>query len=206
MLINTNLKQFSEDLAAKKSVPGGGGAAALVGSLAAALSSMVLNFTIGKKEFSSVEEQMQNLLKEAEEAREKLILLVDEDAYVFNELMAVYSMPKNTEEEKTQRTVLLQEKAKKAALVPLSIAENALKILPIAKYALTDGNKNLSSDAVLSAILASATIRSAYYNVIINLNIIKDVDWVTNIKKQADEMVKKALESEGEIIKINDNF
>ena len=46
---------FASELASRKPVPGGGGAAAYVGALAAALCSMVGNFTVGKPRYVAVE-------------------------------------------------------------------------------------------------------------------------------------------------------
>ena len=52
-------------LAAKTSVPGGGGASAAVGALAAALGSMVGQFTLGKKRYADVEDDIRRLMEEA---------------------------------------------------------------------------------------------------------------------------------------------
>ena len=53
---------FLSELAAKVPAPGGGGAAALAGALGAALGSMVANYTIGKKKYAAVEEDVKGLL------------------------------------------------------------------------------------------------------------------------------------------------
>jgi formiminotetrahydrofolate cyclodeaminase len=50
--------EFLSALAAGQSTPGGGGAAALTAAQAAALVSMVINFTIGKKKDTDVEVDM----------------------------------------------------------------------------------------------------------------------------------------------------
>ena len=48
---NMSLDDFTRELSSKKPVPGGGGAAALAGALSASLSSMVVNYTLGKKHY-----------------------------------------------------------------------------------------------------------------------------------------------------------
>uniref|UniRef100_UPI0031592324 cyclodeaminase/cyclohydrolase family protein n=1 Tax=Caloramator sp. Dgby_cultured_2 TaxID=3029174 RepID=UPI0031592324 len=50
MLIEKTVKGFVEETFSASPVPGGGSVAALAGSLAAALSGMVANLTIGKKD------------------------------------------------------------------------------------------------------------------------------------------------------------
>ena len=44
-----SLEQFSAELASSSPAPGGGSASALTGAIAASLSSMVANLTVGKK-------------------------------------------------------------------------------------------------------------------------------------------------------------
>ena len=65
-------KDFAEALAAKQPVPGGGGAAAVVGALAAALCSMVANYTVGKKKYADVEDDVKQLLEQVDQEREQL--------------------------------------------------------------------------------------------------------------------------------------
>ena len=64
-MIESSLSEFAGMLAAKTSVPGGGGASAAVGALAAALGSMVGQFTLGKKRYADVEDDIRRLMEEA---------------------------------------------------------------------------------------------------------------------------------------------
>ena len=89
------LAQFAEQLAAKTPVPGGGGASALMGALGAALGSMVANYTVGKRKYAAVEEEVQDILARMEELRKKLLELVEEDAAAFEPLSRAYAIPKD---------------------------------------------------------------------------------------------------------------
>ena len=71
---------FAAALAARQSVPGGGGAAALAGALGTALCSMVAHYTVGKKAYASVQEDIERILIEAEDVRENLMGLINADA------------------------------------------------------------------------------------------------------------------------------
>ena len=73
-------KDFVDQLASKNPVPGGGGAAALVGAIGTALSSMVGNLTTGKKKYAEFEEDIQRILKRAQELQQDLMKMIDEDA------------------------------------------------------------------------------------------------------------------------------
>ena len=61
------MKEFIEALASGEPTPGGGGAAALVGSLAAALGSMVANLTSGKKKYAQYQKDIDRILEQLEE-------------------------------------------------------------------------------------------------------------------------------------------
>ena len=204
MFIEKSCEEFLDQLASKQSVPGGGGAAAMVGALAAALTSMVCNFTIGKKKYEQVQDKMQALLTEAESLRAKLQELVQDDAVAFNALMAVYKLPKETEEEQSLRKSMLQDKAKAAAMVPMEICRAAVAVQKLAIQALQDGNSDLASDAILAGILGRAALRSAYYNVLINLPITQDSEWNNRVKGELAELSALGEQLESEITKLGE--
>ena len=56
------VNDFLGKLASEAPTPGGGSVAALMGSMGAALVSMVANLTGGKKKYESVEEEVKKLL------------------------------------------------------------------------------------------------------------------------------------------------
>ena len=93
-------EDFVEALASKTSVPGGGGASALVGSVGVALGNMVANFTIGKKKYADVEEELKELREKAYCIQRELLDLVEKDAEAFEPLAKAYGLPSATEEEK----------------------------------------------------------------------------------------------------------
>jgi len=123
---------FLEALAAKQSTPGGGGAAALTGAQAAALVSMVVNFTLGNKKYAAVEGQMTEALAESETLRQEFLDLADRDVAAFGAVAACYGMPRDTDAEKEARTAALQSALQNAARVPLATAEKCLAVLALA--------------------------------------------------------------------------
>ena len=56
LLSAMSLNDFSLELASSSPAPGGGSASAVAGALAASLSSMVANLTIGKKGYEDYQE------------------------------------------------------------------------------------------------------------------------------------------------------
>ena len=173
-LTKLSCQEFLEKLASNAPTPGGGGGAAMAGALAVALTSMVGNLTVGKEKFAQYEAEVQELLAKAEALRLELLNLVNADAEAFNSFMVCYRMPKSTDEEKQARNQAIQNAAKEAAEVPLKIAEACLEIMKLAERIAIIGNPGAITDAAVSAIMARAALRSAVYNVVVNLKLIKD--------------------------------
>lgn len=196
---------FLDELASSKPTPGGGGAASYTGALATALISMVANLTVGKKGYEDVEDNIRNILEETEIHRWDLLKLVDKDAKAFSALMDSFKLPKNSEEEKLKRTAIIQDALKEAAAVPLEIARKCEVIIKLSSEIVEIGNKNAITDATISGILARAALRSALFNVKINLISIKDSEFVDVINQEMVFMEAKALDLENKIIKITES-
>ena len=202
----TELKStdFLTALASSAPAPGGGGGAAMAGALAAALASMVANLTIGKEKFAQQEPEVKELLDEAEEVRQTLLQLVEDDAAVFNSFMACYKLPKGTEEEKTARTQAIRQAAKQAAEGPLAIAKASYRALQLAQRLVCIGNPGVITDGACSALLARAALRCAEYNVRINLGLTKDEEYNRQVKAELNFLLKTAEELEQEALAVSD--
>lgn len=184
--------EFLDALAAKQSTPGGGGAAALTGSQAAALVSMVVNFTLGAKKYADAQEAMQGYLVQSEALRGGLLALADADVAAFNGVAACYGMPKETDAEKAARTAAMQTALIEAARVPLTTAERCLAVIELAGPVGSQGNTNVVSDAAVAIYLAEAALHAALINVNINLKFIKDEAFVAATVAQRDALVAAA--------------
>ena len=202
----TDLKstEFLTALASSAPAPGGGGGAAMAGALAAALASMVANLTIGKEKFAQQEPEVKALLEEAEEVRQRLLGLVEDDADVFNSFMSCYKLPKATEEEKAARTAAIRSAAKEAAEVPLAIARASYKVLTLAERLVRIGNPGVITDGACSALLARAALRCAEYNVRINLGLTKDEAYNQSVQEELNNLLKTAEELELEALAVTD--
>ena len=195
---------FLAALASSAPAPGGGGGAAMAGALAAALASMVCNLTIGKEKFAQQEPEVKELLNEAEEVRQSLLALVEDDAAVFNSFMACYKLPKATEAEKAARTAAIRSAAKQAAEVPLAIARASYRALMLAERLVCIGNPGVITDGACSAILARAALRCAEYNVRINLGLTKDEEYNHGVQAELNNLLKNAEELEAGALALTD--
>lgn len=199
-LLDTTCEKFLEELASKQPTPGGGAASALCGAVAAALTAMLANLTVGKAGSEENDQQTVQIIAAAGKLREELTVLADDDAAVFGKFMAAYKMPKTTDEEKAARTAAIQQAAVAAADVPMQIADKSLEVLKLARKLIVFGNPNAISDGTVSALMARAALRSALYNVKINLGLIKDDEYVAAARTKMQQMEAKAMEIEAFVL------
>jgi formiminotetrahydrofolate cyclodeaminase len=169
-----SIQTFLDTLASKSATPGGGSVAALMGAQAAALISMVCNLTIGKPQYAEVETQMQDLLAKAEGLRAELTAMVKTDIEVFNRLMAAYSQPKESDEEKTARSAAIQAILMEATEVPLACSRACKEVINLSEIAAEKGNLGVISDAGVAVMAAYSGLKSAALNVYINTGCLKD--------------------------------
>ena len=178
MIKDKPIQTFLDELASKSSTPGGGSAAAIMGAMGAALVSMVCNLTIGKQSYLDVEDDMKDVLRRAEELRERLTDMVRADVEAFDRVMAAYGLPKETEAQKTARSEAIQSALRAATEVPLNCARACAQAIALSRRVAEKGNRNVISDAGVAVLAAYAALRSAALNVYINAGAIKDKRFV----------------------------
>lgn len=197
---NMTLVEFAAKTASNEPVPGGGSIAAVSGSLAAALSEMVANLTIGKKKYAEVEEEMKVVSKKASALREKLLDDIQRDSESFAKVMEAMKLPKDTDEQKSVRQNAMQEGLKIAATIPFEIASDAYEVMPLADEVITKGNQNAVTDGLVAAMLARTAVLSALLNTKINLSSIKDEKFVEQMSTKVKELEEKTVEFEKNIL------
>lgn len=205
-LLDTTCEKFLEELASKQPTPGGGAASALCGATAAALTAMLGNLTAGKAGSEANDKMALEIIIDADKLRLELAQLADDDAAVFNKFMEAYKMPKATDTEKAMRTAAIGQAAIAAAEVPMQIADKSLEVLKLARKLIVFGNPNAISDGTVSALMARAALRSALYNVKINLGLIKDAAYVEQAAAKMQTLEAKALETEAFVLARTDEI
>lgn len=76
----------------------------------------------------------------------------------------------------------------------------------MARRIIVTGNPNAISDGTVSAIVARAALRSALYNVKINLGLIKDAAYVEQAAVKMQMLEAKALETEAFVLARTDEI
>ena len=204
MLRELTINDFTSVLGEGKATPGGGAAAALSASLAAALTSMVFNLTIDKKAAKDYPESVVTSMKEAREAtdrfRNRYLELMEDDAESFDGLMAAFSLPKETEEEKTHRKSSIDSSKERVLEIPYQLVKESFEMYDALKIATEYGNKNAISDAGVAAILIHSAIEGAALNVFINLAGSEVNEENISLKAHTDDYVEKSKSLKEDIV------
>jgi methenyltetrahydrofolate cyclohydrolase len=195
MYTDQPLQDYLHALASEDSTPGGGSAAALSGAMGAALASMVCRLTLGKEAYAGVRQEIEELLRRAENLRSRFQQLFQEDIEAYGRLAASYKLPRETSEERATRSSAIQEQLVEAALVPLEVAERAAELVQCCQRIAEIGNAAVLSDVAIGAILASGAGEGAALLVRFNLRAMKNDELVSNLGKRLSGAL--ALISEG---------
>lgn len=184
-LIQESVMSFTCQLAAKSSVPGGGGASALAAAVGTALGSMVGEFTVGKKKYADVEEDIKELMKKADDIRFSLLKCIDDDAVAFEPLSKAYSIPKDD----PTRDEVMEKCLRDAAQVPLRILELACESVDLQRDFADKGSVIMISDAATGAAILEGAIKGAAVNVKINTKSMKDRAYADELDAKVNELV-----------------
>ena len=201
-LIDMTCKGFADETASESPAPGGGSISAYMGALGAALGTMVANLSSHKAGWDDRWEAFSDWAERGQTVMQELLHLVDEDTAAFNRIMAVFAMPKSTDEEKAARSAALQEATLYATEVPLRTMRAALAVFPIVRAMAEEGNPNSVSDAGVGALAARSAVFGARLNVRINAAGLKDRAKADALVLEADAIATEAAKLEMEVLEI----
>lgn len=201
-LVDMTCKGFAEETASESPAPGGGSISAYMGSLAAALGTMVANLSSHKPGWDARWEFFSEWADKGQAMMANLIHLVDEDTNAFNKIMAVFAMPKGTPEEKATRSKAMQEATLYATQVPLQTMKASFETFGIIRAMAEEGNPNSVSDAGVGALAARAAVLGAGLNVKINAAGLKDRETAESLIAEANKLIENACREEKEILEI----
>ncbi|MBM6740163.1 cyclodeaminase/cyclohydrolase family protein [Enterococcus gallinarum] len=190
-LVEMQINDFIAVLGSDTPAPGGGSASALAAAQGIALTKMVTELTIGKKKYAEFEDEIELLQKKAKSLQESLLRAIDEDTEAFNQVSAVFGLPKTTEEEKKARREAMQSALKGAAVTPFSMMEKIVDALKVTQTAVGKSNTNAASDLGVAALNLKAALQGAWLNVLINLASIKDEMFVRQYRKAGESLVEE---------------
>ena len=192
--MNEGYMDVLRSVASSEPTPGGGSVAALSLAHAHSLSLMVARLTLAKEKWEEGHDAAKASIELSEPALEDAILLAISDSEAFQSVMSAYRLPKETEDEKKQRSEEIRNATIGAALAPLNTASSAQKLLSNLEKQSAACNPNALTDLASASEMALSAAKIASLNVRINLEYIEgeDVDLLTSKINTAVERCKKS--------------
>ena len=193
-LIDLTVKDYLDILKSDAPAPGGGSVSALAGAQGAGLLLMVIGLTEGKEKFADFESACKEAKPILEEAFDGLTEGIDRDTEGFNQVMAAFAMPKDTDEEKQARRAAIQAGTIASTEAPLHNMELAVDALKAAEILSGKFNPNCLSDFGVGVLNLKLCVQGAGMNVKINVPGIKDEEKAREYQAKADDLEAQALE------------
>ena len=201
-LVSLTLKAFANETASESPAPGGGSIAAYAGALGASLGTMVANLSAHKRGWDQRWERFSEAAEQGMRLQRELLGLVDEDTLAFNRIMAAFGLPKNSDQERQQRTQAIQKATLSATKVPLKVMATASRCFELLGEMAQEGNPNSISDVGVGTLCARAAISGALLNVRINAAGLSDREMANHLVSEGENIESRALASEKKILKI----
>mgnify|MGYP002637722999 CR=1 FL=1 len=163
------LGEFQEALASSDPTPGGGTAAAVALGQATALTRMVAKLTLGKEKWQEgwIAAERAEIIAQKTYLRSGELAQLDSDA--FDEVMASFRLPKSNDGEIEIRRNSIRQATLNASEIPYETVVLGMELLSCQEELAELGNGNAVSDVGVAALLTSAAIKGALFNVEINL-------------------------------------
>ena len=166
------LDGFVTVLGSAAPVPGGGSASAVAAALAASLVAMVAALSEDRPKYAQHADLHRWAGNMGRDLADRFLTLADEDSQAYAGFGAAMKMPRETESERTVRTVALQSAAR--------VAAEALACRC---------NVNASSDLNVASLLGEAAARGAAANVLVNLPSVGDPEFEMAMTTRVDELL-----------------
>ncbi len=190
--VEGTIRAYIEDASAGRSTPGGGSISALAGAIGASMAQMAANFTVGKKKFADVEEEVKGLLDGISGEAELLLACVDEDVAAYGAVSAAYSMPRASDDEKKARSEAIQKALVTAMAPPMKVVRACGAIADVLDRLAAVCNPMLISDVGVAAAIVKGALLGARLNVDINLSSLKDAQLKSSTAAQLNSLVSQA--------------
>lgn len=180
------ISSYLTALGSRTPAPGGGAQAAFLGAQACAMAEMAAQFTLSNKKYETLHKRAEEWISALHLGRDIMMELMHIDAENFEEAMRIWHLPKDTPDYKEKA----QEACRIAMSAPMEMALTMSDVIPLLIEITRDGNKNLTSDAVIAVKCAIISLESAIINVDVNLK------WIDSIEIHDDVAKKKEIWNE----------
>lgn len=182
------VEELLASIAAKTPTPGGGAVAALTAATAAALTQMVVNFSIGRKALAEYADLLQKAATDLEDLRRQALQLAEADAAAYHRLNELWKL--DPEDERRQRE--WRDAVDAAIDAPQQVMALCETLLAQVSALVGKSNRMLRSDLAIAAEMAEAASRAAAWNVRVNLPLIEDQAGAADIERRMSRCLDDA--------------
>lgn len=180
--------QLLDSIGDRTPTPGGGAVASIVTAIAAALAKMVVNYSVNKKSLADHAADNQAALDRLETNVAEALRLAEADAVAFARLGSLWKLASDHPD----RVAGWDDAVQAAIEAPQGVMRLCAAMLDNLSRLVTTTNTMLASDLAIAAILAEAGLRSASWNVRINLPQVGDPARRETLERETDQMVREA--------------
>lgn len=184
--------------------PGGGSAAALAGAIGAALLAMVAGLPKSRAATTEDTARLGAAGQRCATLSAELETLVDRDSAAYELVMAAYTSPKGSDEEKAARSAAIQAAMREAIAAPLAAMRACAAAAEQGVVIARMGNSSASSDVKVGFELLGAALRGARLNVETNLDSIKDAEFAANIRAEVEEFARAIGHETASVMRASD--
>ncbi|TLX75597.1 glutamate formimidoyltransferase [Labilibacter sediminis] len=199
-LIDKTITEFVHETASESPAPGGGSVAAYLGSIGAALGTMVANLSSHKRGWDHRTQEFSDWAEKGKYYHDELLKMVDEDTRAFNAIMDAFQLPKKTNEEQKKRTEAIEKATINAIDVPFKTMKLCCDSMEVMLEMAKIGNQNSISDAGVGALSARSGVIGAWLNVKINAKDLSKNEYVNKLLNEGRGIVQKATDLEVKIL------
>lgn len=179
---------FLDQLGERTPAPGGGAAAGAGGAIGAAIAAMAAAFSDRKPALDGQSELAEAVAGQLREHARLLTRLGGEDAEAFSDLGRLMAVPKGD----PQREAGWADAVEAALTPPRATLAACCEVLRTLDEFLPRCNPRLISDLAVGAVFASAGARAAWWNVKVNLPLVRDEARRAELASEADVLSARA--------------
>lgn len=195
-LADTAIRDFIDRLGSHEPAPGGGAAAGVALALGAAMIQMAGGYSIGKRKYADVQEDLVAIVARCEAIATRGVALAAEDATAYAGFATAMKLPRKSPEEKAARSAALAEAARAATVVPLDLAELCAEVVALGEQTCRIGNPNLVGDAAGGGSLARGALRICQLNIAANVGMIVDDAFVQDTESRLAAAAKSLRQAD----------
>lgn len=169
-LADLTVASYLDALNSKSPTPGGGAVAGICGATGAAITGMVVHYTLGKKKYAEHEATNAAHLEALVSAQHVFVTLADDDAKGYGELNSLWSLPETDPVRKARWDAAVES----AIAPPKQMLSLCVKVMMIVDELVSTTNTQLRSDLTVAAHTLRGAAHSAACSIRINVPLIQE--------------------------------